>query len=180
MPLRGFRPYRRIAPLVAACAVFALPILATASTTIEPDPKGFQEIAWGTALKEQPRFVVAQSFDHVIGYDLKDAPLALGEAALQSIRYFTIDGQFGRVTVKYVGKENHAKMLAYLQAQYGPIDRTPGSMMRGLNQQFNWRGNETEVNLTYEAKGERGFLSIESRVLSPRFNEFLSDTGPGY
>jgi hypothetical protein len=48
-------------------------------------------------------------------------------------------------------------------------------MMRGLNQQFNWRGPNTEANLTYQENVERGFVSIESRNLSPRFNDFLPE-----
>jgi len=52
-------------------------------------------------------------------------------------------------------------------------------MMRGLNQQFDWRGTETEITLTYEARGERGFISIDSMLLAPRLNELLPISGPG-
>jgi hypothetical protein len=49
-------------------------------------------------------------------------------------------------------------------------------MMRGLNQQYNWRGGETEINLTYEANLDRGFIFIESRSLSPRFHDQITDS----
>jgi hypothetical protein len=49
-------------------------------------------------------------------------------------------------------------------------------MMRGLNQQFTLRSDETEVRLTYQSFQERGNVFIESRTLSPRFNDVLADS----
>jgi len=48
-------------------------------------------------------------------------------------------------------------------------------MIRGLNQEYSWRLDETEISLSYRGLGERGFLMIQSRVLAPRFLELLSD-----
>ncbi|MFM8552243.1 MAG: hypothetical protein ACKOCD_08050 [Nitrospiraceae bacterium] len=144
------------------------------------DPKGYHNIPWGTALADQSELALVQNMDRVMGYEVQQEPPRLGDTKVESVRLFTIDGQFGRVTIRYQGKETHDAVLAYLQAQFGPIDRSPGSMMRGLNQQYNWRGADTEINLTYEAKKERGYLFIESRSLSPRFNDALADTGSSY
>lgn len=144
------------------------------------DPKGFRNIPWGAPLVNQAELALVQNMDRVKGYEVPKEPPHLGETTVESVRLFTIDGQFGRVTIRYQGKDTHDAVLAYLQSQFGPIDRSPGSMMRGLNQQYNWRGTETEINLTYEAKRERGYLFIESRTLSPRFNDALADTGSSY
>lgn len=153
---------------------------AALAADIVKDPNGFHGIAWGASLANVPDLTLVESLERVKGYELKQGPPPFGEAKVDSVRLFMVDGQFGRVTVHYQGKQTHDAILVYLQQQFGPIDRSPGSMMRGLNQQFNWRGTETEVNLTYEAKRERGFLFIESRNLTPRFNDALADTGSSY
>jgi hypothetical protein len=50
-------------------------------------------------------------------------------------------------------------------------------MTRGAGQQFNWRGTDTEVNLTYETLKELGYIFIDSAVLAPRFNDSLPEHG---
>ena len=79
--------------------------------------------------------------------------------------------------IRYRGDDTHQQVLTYLQEQFGALDKAPGQMIRGLNQQFNWRGPHTEINVTFEAQSGRGFVFIESRVLSPRFNDALTDSG---
>lgn len=168
-----------LALLLPAGLWLVLAPLASAADIVN-DPKGFRGITWGSSLTDVPGLKLVESLERVKGYELKDGPPPFGEAKVDSVRLFMVDGQFGRVMVHYQGKQTHDAILAYLQQQFGPIDRSPGSMMRGLNQQFNWRGSETEVNLTYEARRERGFLAIESRNLTPRFNDALADTGSSY
>ena len=165
--------------LFGAWAVLFLPTFTEAGTLLN-DPKGFRNIPWGAPLTNQTELALVQNLDRVLGYEVQKESPHLGDTKVESLRLFTIDGQFGRVTIRYQGKETHDAVLAYLQSQFGPIDRSPGSMMRGLNQQYNWRGPDTEINLTYEAKRERGYLFIESRSLSPRFNDALADTGSSY
>ncbi|MDC8446888.1 MAG: hypothetical protein LV473_00875 [Nitrospira sp.] len=108
---------------------------------------------------------------------MKRGPLKLGEATVDSLRFVTFDEQFARVTIHYRGNQTHNQILTHLQSLFGPIERIPGSMMRGLNQQFTWRGPNTEVNLTYQENMTRGFVSIESRTLAPRFNDILPEHG---
>lgn len=79
------------------------------------------------------------------------------------------------ITIRYHGQRSHDEILGYLQTKYGPIERLPGSMIRGPNQQSTWRGHETEVNLTYNDGQERGYIFIESRTLAPRFNDVLPE-----
>jgi hypothetical protein len=66
--------------------------------------------------------------------------------------------------------------MTYLERQFGPIERIPGQMMRGLNQQYNWRGSDSEINVTYQANTERGFMFLDSRTLAPRFNDHIADS----
>ncbi|MBI3603011.1 MAG: hypothetical protein HY205_00980 [Nitrospirae bacterium] len=158
--------------LLGWSALGVLPMPATAGT-LQNDPKGFHGIQWGSSLAKAPDLTLINAEEHIQEYALKQGPLPLGEAKVESMTFYAYDGEFARVGVRYKGKKTHEQVLAYLQSHYGPIDRSPGSMMRGLNQQFNWRGTDTEINLTYEAKGERGFVFFDSRTLAPKFNEFL-------
>lgn len=141
------------------------------------DPRGFRELAWGISLADHADLTVTRADDRVIDYRLKESPPRFAETEVESIVFSTIYNEFARVTIRYRGEETHKKLLAYLQQTYGPIERLPGQMTRGLNQQYNWRGPETEINLTYEGNRDRGYLFIESRTLSPRFNDHITDTG---
>lgn len=138
--------------------------------------KGFRGIPWGANLAERTELKLVETTEHVQSYELKDDSQLLGEAKLTMLRFVATDGQFARVAIRYSGEKNHAHILAYLQSIFGPTERSPGSMMRGLNQQFTWRSEETEVNLTYQSFQERGSVFIESRTLAPRFNDVLPDS----
>jgi hypothetical protein len=148
------------------------------ATTMTHDPKGFHGIPWGSPLNEA-EFSVSHSGVSITDYRLKNGKGTprFADTDVDSIMFSTVDNQFARVTIRYRGEDTHKKVLAYLEQTYGEIDRLPGQMARGLNQQYNWRGPETEINLTYEGNLERGYIFIESRTLSPRFNDGLTDTG---
>ena len=163
--------------LISVTCVMALCMSSSvfAGNLITDDPKGFDGIPWGSSLSEREDFQLVDNAGDVKGYDRKEGPLPLGKTTVDSMRYLTIGDKFARVTIRYHGKETHTQLLAYLQSQYGQLDRTPGQMVRGLNQQFNWRGTDTEINMTYEAQGDRGYVFFDSRVLSPRFNDNIAD-----
>jgi hypothetical protein len=148
---------------------------AFAVINLQNDPNGFHGIQWGASLADRSDLTLADANGDIKGYDLKQGPMPLGEAAIDLMRFIAIEDQFARVAIRYRGKANHDKMLAYLESRFGSIDRTPGHMMRGMNQQYNWRGSETEINLTYEAPRERGYVFIESRILTPRFIDRYPD-----
>jgi hypothetical protein len=148
--------------------VYAVPLL--------NDPKGFHDLAWGVPLTARPELEVTRAGPHVDEYRLKNEAAAFAGVPVESIRYLTVDHLFARVAIRYHGESSHKEIMAYLQQQFGPLERLPGQMMRGLNQQYNWRGTETEINLTYNASSERGFIFIDSRSLAPRFNDLLGDT----
>lgn len=140
------------------------------------DPNGFQNLTWGTTLTARPDLEVARAGPHVNEFQLKnDAPSYAG-IPVESVRFVSVDGQFARVTIRYQGDDRHKQILTYLEQQFGSLERIPGQMLRGLNQQYTWRGTDTEINLTYHANTERGFIFIDSRTLAPRFNDRITDS----
>jgi len=164
--------------LLALLLLFAphsMPSGATAGEMVD-DPNGYRGITWGTPLTQSPDLTLVKTVERLSEFNLKAGMPLLGEARAESMRFIAIDEQFARVIIRYTGRGTHEKMLSYLQKQYGPLDRAPGSMMRGLNQQFDWRGDTTEVNLVYDSAKDRGFVFIESRLLAAKFNEGISET----
>ncbi len=133
------------------------------------DPNGFGGIAWGGPFPESESYVLAESGPRIKGYELKQGPPPLGEAKLESMRFLTVNGKFGRVVARYQGKETHRQVLAFLEGKYGPLDRTPGQFSHGAAQSLNWRGPDTEVNLTYDVQRERGLIFFENRSLMLEF-----------
>jgi len=164
-------------PLLAAVFIWtAINVSAAHAVPMVSDPNGFSGITWGASLNDRPELALITTANRIKEYDRKSGPLQFGDAAVDTMRFSTVDGKFARVTIRYKGKDTLAKVLVHLQRLYGPLDRTPGQMMRGANQQYNWRGTDTEVNMTFDGMGERGFLFIESTVLAPRFNDSLSES----
>lgn len=140
------------------------------------DPKGFHDIAWGVALAGRSDMEPTRAGPHVNEYRLKTDGSSFAGADMASIRYVTVDDQFARVVIRYQGDHIHKRVMSFLETQFGVIERIPGQMARGLNQQYNWRGSDTEINLTYQAGPERGFIFIDSRTLAPRFNDQITDS----
>ena len=172
-------PARRTALALVAGLVWSIvlaPMPSAHAVEMINDPKGFNNIPWGATLDDRPELALTSTARRIKEYDLKNGPLPLGDAKVEMMRLSTVDGKFARVTIRYRGKDVHTRVLAHLQAQYGPLDRTPGQTMRGFNQQYNWRGTDTEINMTYEGQSERGFVFIESSVLAPRFNDTLPES----
>ena len=140
------------------------------------DPKGFHNIAWGAALTARQDMEAARSSPHVNEYRRKTETPSFAGAEMASMLYVSVDDQFARVTIRYQGEHVHTRVLNFLETQFGPLEHIPGQMARGLNQQYNWRGPETEINLTYQASTERGYIFIDSRTLAPRFNDHIADS----
>ena len=170
--LAGVRvPLSAMVSLVALL-IFPFPGLAS---VIQNDPQGFQGIPWGTSIADRSDFVLIDSDSRIKAYTLKQRPWDFGGVTVDSMKFMTIDGHLARVTIRYRGEQTHKMILDYLEAEFGRVDLLPGSMMRGLNQQYTWRGDETEINMTYRGLGERGFLTVDSRVLAPGFLNQFSD-----
>jgi hypothetical protein len=140
------------------------------------DPKGFHNIAWGASLTSRQDLEAIRSGPHIAEYRQKIGRSTFAGAEMRSILYVSVDDQFARVTIRYEGEQIHQQVLRFLETQFGPLQHLPGQMARGLTQQYNWRGPETEINLTYQAGTERGYVFIDSRTLAPRFNDHIADS----
>jgi hypothetical protein len=151
------------------------PVLAHAVPMVN-DPNGFQNLSWGVALTARPDLEIARAGPHVNEYQLRDSHPLFAGIPVESLRFLSVDEHFARVTIRYQGDDRHKQILTYLEQQFGSLERVHGQMMRGLNQQYNWRGADTEINLTYHANTERGFIFIDSRTLAPRFNDHITDS----
>ncbi len=165
--------------LVTQKSMVVVTMLLTATSLwagqLERDPGGFHGIGWGANLAEVAELVPVQSSPRILEYEIKEGPPQVEGTPVDRLRFVSIEGQFARVTIRYSGSETHRRIMEYLQNRFGPIDRTPGSMLRGMSQQFNWRGEETEANLTYDSYRQQGTVFIESRTLAPRFNDLLPE-----
>ena len=158
----------------ACCLLLAYAFSAFAADLLD-DPGGFNGIPWGMSLDGRPDFLLVGPGDRFQAYELKEGPVPLGTATVDSMRFFTIDGKLARVAIRYRGKTTHAQVLGHLQARFGPSDYRPDQMMRGLNQEHAWRGEESQINLTYDDMSQRGFLFFESRILAPAFLDNIGE-----
>jgi hypothetical protein len=159
--------------------VFAGLFLTGASTLAVPivnDPNGFEGIPWGAAFSEGEHFGKIEDAGRLQTYEIKGTKPALGTTPVDSMRFTTFEGKFGRVTVRYTGKDTHERILTYLQSTYGPLDRTPGQIAVGPIRVYAWHGFDTEVTLRYETAVERGIIFFESRTLREKLSEGHSAT----
>ena len=149
-------------------------LLIAANTTPAPKP-GFQGIPWGSALAEFSQLVLVEPDGRVDIYAYKEGPPKFANEPVDFIKLYTIDAQFARVMIRYRNEDTHNRIKQALESEFGKIRHSPGSMIRGLNQEYSWRLEDTEISLSYRELGERGLLTIQSRILAPRFLELLSD-----
>lgn len=153
------------------CIYLVLAGIAISGTPIEHDPQGFLGIPWGNPLadREDLKEIDASSFLHI--YTLKQGPPHVEGIPMESVKLYALKKQYARALFHYQGAATHKSLMQYLETRFGKIDRSYGAMTRGLNQQYTWRGPETEISISYHGFRERGFLTVESRVLSPLFLE---------
>jgi len=140
------------------------------------DPNGFEDIPWGASFSEGEHFGKVEDAGRLQTYEIKGTAPSLGTTPVDSMRFTTFEGKFGRVTVRYSGKDTHEKILSYLQSKYGPLDRTPGQIAVGPIKVYAWHGFDTEITLRYETKAERGIIFFESRTLREKLSEGNSAT----
>ena len=161
------------------CSVFLLIIegwlLPVHARVIENDPLGFYGIEWGQSLADRSEFQQIDSDNVVDAYTLKEPHPEVGGVPVESIKFLTFSNRFAKVTIHYKGKDIHRSLLNYLESEFGEIELNPGAMMRGLNQQYTWRGPETEITVTYQGLVERGFMAVESRILAPEIMNATQD-----
>lgn len=172
------RPLLLLLLAIAAIGVCSLSAPLVLAVPMVNDPKGFEGIPWGAAFSETADFALVEEGPPVKGYELKQGPPPLGPAKVDSMRFLTLNGQFARVVVRYHGKATHGQIVAYLQSRYGPLDRIPGQFAKGAVQQLNWRGDDSEITLTYETHKDRGIIFFENRALALKFAEGLMAPDP--
>ena len=151
-----------------------IPGLVKADDPSAPSP-GFQGISWGSALADVSQLVPVERNGRVNVYEYKERPPHFAQEAVDAVKLYAIDGKFARVMIRYRGEATHTRLKHVLESRYGKNQHRPGSMIRGLNQEYSWRQEETEVNLSYRGLGERGLIFIQSSILAPRFLELMSD-----
>ncbi len=156
--------------------LLSFPAEQATAVILQDDPKGFHNIPWGASLNDRSDVELTKKAAPIAEYQLKEWAPSFAGTPVDSVRLLSVDEQFARVTIRYQGEQTHKQIMAHLEKRFGPIERIPGQMMRGLNQQYTWRGVETEINLTYHANTERGFIFIDSRTLAPRFNDRITDS----
>ncbi|MCY4613525.1 MAG: hypothetical protein OXB94_07900 [Nitrospira sp.] len=165
---------RHVSPSITLLICFLwLPELLMAATPASQP--GFQGIPWGSALAELSQFVLVEPDGRVDIYEYKEGPPQFANAPVDFIKLYAIDDQFARVMIRYRNEETHNRIKQALESEFGKIQHNRGSMIRGLNQEYSWRLEETEISMSYRELGERGLLMIQSRILAPRFLDLLSD-----
>jgi hypothetical protein len=157
-----------VGPTCSVSLSFFLFCTAASAVQMKEDPKGFEGIPWGAALSESETFGKVEDAGRLKTYELKGGPPSFGPAKVESMKFTTVDDRFARVTVRYQGKETHDQLLSFLQARYGPLDRTPGQFTKGAVKIFAWQGLETEVSLRYETRTDRGIIFFENPALASR------------
>jgi len=162
------------ASIVLLCLLYPSP--SAFGVPIVNDPNGFEDIPWGTTLSEEDRFTKVEDSGRVQIYERNGLPPLLGTTPVDSIRFTTFEKKFGRVTVRYSGKETHEGILDYLQSTYGPLDRTPGQIAIGPVKVYAWHGFHTEVTLRFETRLGRGIIFFESRTLPEKLADETSTT----
>lgn len=156
----------------------SVPVSSSLAVSMVHDPNGFEGIRWGSAFSESADFVVVENGKRIKGYELKQGPLALGLAKVDSMRFFTLDGRFARVVIRYHDRLTHDRIVAYFQSMFGPLDKTPGQITKGPVQQLYWLGEETEIVVTYRRRTDRGIIFIEHSPTALKFSEGMMAPDP--
>jgi hypothetical protein len=160
---------------VCVCLFFFFWTPVWSATPIEQDPKGFFGSLWGKSLKEHSDLKEIDSVNTLHIYTIKNGPPRVEGIEMESVKLFTLEEKYARALFHYQGEAIHKSLLHYLETRFGKTTNPFGSMMRGLSQQYTWRGPETEITVTYHGFRERGFLAVQSRIYSPLFLDALAE-----
>jgi hypothetical protein len=160
---------------VCVCLFFFFWTPVWSATPIEQDPKGFFGSLWGKSLKERSDLKEIDSVNTLHIYTIKNGPPRVEGIEMESVKLFTLEEKYARALFHYQGEAIHKSLLHYLETRFGKTTNPFGSMMRGLSQQYTWRGPETEITVTYHGFRERGFLAVQSRIYSPLFLDALAE-----
>ena len=144
-------------------------------TSIKNDPLGFWGIQWGKPLAGREDLTKIESIETLQIYAPTTENFQVEGIPVDRVKLYELNNQFARALFHYRGESTHNSLLKFLESRFGKTNQAYGSMMRGLNQHYSWRGSETEISITYHGFRERGVLTAESRILAPRFLDVYSD-----
>ncbi len=148
------------------------------AATIPDDPGGFNGYTWGTPLAKFPAFKLVKdlgSTDFVSNVGLYESPgetLTLNEVPLSTIRYRFVENDLESIQLSYVGRENRDKLMRWLEERFGKLTPHERKMVNAVL----WYGDQTVVNLKFDAVTKQGTLYFLSRELNHRLNEFHQAT----
>jgi hypothetical protein len=157
------------------CTCLFLSATAISGTPIEHDPQGFFGIPWGNSLANREDLKEIDVSNSTRIYTTKQGHPRVEGIQMESVKLYVLEKKYARALFHYQGTSTHKLLLQFLEARFGKIERSYGGMMRGLNQQYTWRGPETEISITYHGFRERGLLIAESRVLAPLLLDLYDD-----
>lgn len=172
--LKNIHPQKRTV-ILTICVCFFLGAPAMGATPIKQDPKGFFGSLWGKSLKNRSDLKEIDSVNTMQVFSMKHQPPQIENIVMESVKLYTLEEKYARALFHYQGETTHTSLLEYLENRFGKIEVPYGSMIRGLNQQYTWRGLETEITLTYHGFRERGILAVESRIYAPLFLDTISE-----
>ena len=130
---------------------------------------------WGEPLANRNDLEKIDTSNILTIYTTKEGNPHIEDIPMESVKIYGLENQYARALFRYKGASIHQSLIKYLENRFGKIGPSHGGMMRGLNQQYTWRGPDTEITITYHGFRERGFLTAESRVLAPRFLDVHGD-----
>lgn len=158
---------------VALILVTGVSLTPAPAAKILDDPNGFNGYTWGTPLVKFPGFKLVKDLgstdfiDNNSVYENPGETLTLNEAPLGMIRYRFVDNQLESILLRYTGRENRDRLARWLEERYGKLTSHERKMVNAIL----WFGDQTVINLKYDAATKEGTLYFLSRVLSHKFNE---------
>ena len=167
---------RRLNVLLMLCSIF-LYVTPNEAVSLTPGifDDGFQGIPWGTSLDHIPQVTLIDASEKIKTYTLTTTPPKFEDIPVESIKLMSIHDKFARVFIRYKGDHSHQSVMELLESQFGKINRSRGSMIRGLNQEYSWREQTIQISVTYRGLREQGFLFLENRMLAPNFLDTLTE-----
>ncbi|WP_447980500.1 hypothetical protein [Candidatus Nitrospira bockiana] len=146
------------------------------------DPNGFQNLIWGASLRDRSDLQETESTkvnEGLIGiisvYEVRGGAAPIGDVPIDQLLFYAINGKFVRAVIHYSGLEHHKQLLAYLQSEFGPLDRSLNK--RGYRIQGVWLGENTGIEVMYRTDTDRGVVFFESRTIRPNFVDLISEHG---
>jgi hypothetical protein len=145
---------------------------------IKEDPDGFNGHRWGAPLATYPSFKQLQdlgSTDFVAKAGVYENPgevLTLNDVPIKAVRYRFINEQMESIHLRYEGRDNRERLIAWLEERFGKLSTFERKMLNSVQ----WFGDKTTVTLTYNPRTQEGGLWFMSQALNHLFNDIHQGT----